>query len=287
MAQSTNEIKQRIRGISNTMKITKAMELVSTSKMRKSRIQLEKSRPYYQTVLSSISRVLANSRINHPLLVKREVKKSLYIVIASDKGLAGGYNSNINRLVHSEYQDKKDEICLITIGTRVTDFFNRRGYEIMESFKEISEEPTFSDARLIGNIATGLFAKGEVDEIKVVYTEFVTTLSYKPTIMKLLPADLEVEGGEDKAKDLTLIEFEPSPEEALSYLIPKYIDSSIFGALIEASASEQASRRTAMKAATENAQDMIEELNMTFNRARQAAITMEISEIVSGAEALK
>lgn len=283
MAQSTNEIKQRIRGISNTMKITKAMELVSTAKMRKSRIQLEKSRPYYTTVLSSINRVLANSNINHPLLEKREVKKSLYIVITSDKGLAGGYNSNINRLVHSEYENNIDKICLITVGTKAKDFFSRRGYEIIADFKEISEEPTFSDARLIGDIATELYKEKKVDEIKVVYTEFVTTLSYKPTVMKLLPADL---GGDDEDVKNSLIEFEPSPEVALDYLIPKYIDSSIFGALIEGSASEQASRRTAMKAATENAEEMIEDLNMTYNRARQAAITMEISEIVSGADAL-
>ena len=286
MAQSTNEIRQRIRGISNTMQITNAMELVSAAKMRKAREQLEKSRPYYTTVLDSIGDVLANSNIRHPLLQKREVKKSLYIVMAGDRGLAGGYNSNINRLVHSKYSENKEAICLITIGSKTRDFFERREYEIVEAITGISEGPTFSDAKQIGELATNLYLNNEVDEIHLVYTEFITTLSSKAKSIKLLPAEnmKELEGdGSSKA----VIEFEPDAEGALDYLIPKYIESTIFGALIEASASEQSSRRTAMKSATENAEEMIEDLEMTYNRVRQAAITMEISEIVSGAEALE
>lgn len=286
MAQSTNEIKQRIRGISSTMKITKAMELVSTSKMRKSRVKLAKSRPYYKTVLSSISGVLASCNEIHPLLEEREVKNSLYIVITGDRGLAGGYNSNINKLVQDQCSDRKDSVKIITVGSKAKEFFSRRGYDIVGEFRDISEEPEFADAKLIGDLAVDLFRAGEIDEIFVVYTEFITTLSHKPTVVKLLPADLSGDDSEDK-KISKIIEFEPSPSIALDYLIPKYIDSSIFGALIEASASEQASRRTAMKSATENAEEMIEDLNMTYNRVRQAAITMEISEIVSGADALK
>lgn len=285
MAQSTNEIKQRIKGISSTMQITNAMELVSTAKMRKSREQLEKSRPYYTTVLSSIRNILAEANIsNHPLLNKREVKKSLYIVVTGDRGLAGGYNSNVTRLVHSKFKDKKDSVCVITIGQKGKEFFERRGYEVVGSFTGISEEPNFSHAKRIGELATNLYKDNKIDEINIAYTRFISTLNYQPVEMKLLPAEIE----EDKTdKNVNrVIEFEPSPERALDYLIPKYVDSSIFGALTEASASEQASRRTAMKSATENAEEMIEELNMTYNRARQAAITMEISEIVSGADAL-
>lgn len=284
MAQSTSEIKQRIKGIGSTLKITKAMELISTSKMRKARIELEKARPYYNTVLESIGTTLRSCRVNHPLLENRECKKALYIVVTSDRGLAGGYNSNIHKLVHEKYEDRKEEIALITVGSKAREFFKRRNYEIIESITEISEEPSFEDAREIGNLAMRLFNSGHVDEINVVYTKFNTTLSYNPMVRKILPANLQLEGEDDNNRPL--MDFEPSPEAVLDYLIPKYVESTIYGALVESSASEQASRRTAMKSATDSAEDMIEDLNMTYNRARQAAITMEISEIVSGAEAL-
>ena len=284
MAQSTREIKRRIKGIGSTMQITKAMELVSTAKMRKARIRLDKSRPYYLTVLDSIGDVINNVNINHPLLRKREVKKSLYIVATADRGLAGGYNANITRLIDSKFRNKKDSISLITIGLKGRDFFKSRGYDIVGEFTGISEEPSFSDASEIGNLAVELFLKGEIDEINVVYTRFITTLSHEPIIIKLLPAE---EIRENSKVPKKVIDFEPSPVEVLDYLIPKYIESSVFGALIEASSSEQAARRVAMESATDNAEEMIEELNMSYNRARQAAITMEISEIVAGAEALK
>lgn len=284
MAQSTRDIKRRIRGVSNTKQITKAMELVSSAKMRKARIRLEQTRPYYNTVLDSISSILSNARINHPLLQKRDVKKSLFIVITADRGLAGGYNANINRLIDSKFRNDQDSISLITVGLKGRDYFKSRGYNIVGQFVGISEEPEFQDAKEIGQLATDLFLKGEVDEINLVYTEFVSTLSYNPKILKLLPTE-KIKKNSDKPSQV--IEFEPSPEEALDFLIPKYIEATIFGALIEASSSEQAARRVAMEAATDNAEEMIEELNMSYNRARQAAITMEISEIVAGAEALK
>lgn len=284
MAQSTRDIKRRIRGVSNTKQITKAMELVSSAKMRKARLRLEQTRPYYNTVLDSISSILSNARINHPLLQKRDVKKSLFIVITADRGLAGGYNANINRLIDSKFRNDQDSISLITVGLKGRDYFKSRGYNIVGQFVGISEEPEFQDAKEIGQLATDLFLKGEVDEINLVYTEFVSTLSYNPKILKLLPTE-KIKKNSDKPSQV--IEFEPSPEEALDFLIPKYIEATIFGALIEASSSEQAARRVAMEAATDNAEEMIEELNMSYNRARQAAITMEISEIVAGAEALK
>ncbi|NLY45607.1 MAG: ATP synthase F1 subunit gamma [Tissierella sp.] len=288
MAQSTRDIKRRIRGISNTKQITKAMELVSTAKMRKSRIRLEKSRPYYNTVLNSISSILGDTRMNHPLITTREVKKSLYIVMTADRGLAGGYNSNINRLVEAESRKDKDSISLIVVGLKGRDYFKNRGYHIAGEFFGITETPGFSDARQIGELAMDLYLKGEVDEISLVYTKFISTLSYEPKILKLLPFNAIQNGTEEKLnKSLKVIEFEPSPEEALDYLIPKYVESTIFGALIESSSSEQAARRVAMESATENAEEMIDELNMSYNRARQAAITMELTEIVAGAEALK
>ncbi|OLS01828.1 ATP synthase F1 subunit gamma [Tissierella creatinophila] len=284
MAQSTREIKRRIKGIGSTRQITKAMELVSSTKVRKRRIKLEKTRPYYNTVLKSIKEVLKNVNINHPLLQEREVKKSLYITINADRGLAGGYNSNINRLIDNKFKNNKDSISLITVGTKSRDFFKGRNYNILESFVGISEEPEFSDAREIGKLAMDLYIKGEIDEINVVFTEFVSTISYKPQIIKLLPSEkIKKEEGKPSA----IVDFEPSPEEVLEYLIPKYVESSIYGALIEASTSEQSARRSAMSAATDNANEIIDELNMVYNRARQSAITMELSEIVAGAEALK
>lgn len=270
-----------MRGIANTKQITKAMELVSTAKMRKARIRLEKSRPYYTTVLESINQVMNYVSVNHPLLEEREVKKSLYIVFAADRGLAGGYNANINRLIHEDYKDKKDSISLITIGSKARDFFKTRGYEIACEFVGVSENPQFSHAEKIGKKAIELFLKKEIDEIKLVFTKFIGTLSYEPTIIKLLPAN-----NLKKEAATNVMEFEPSADEVLSFLIPKYIESSIYGGLIEASCSEQGARRAAMESATDNAEEMLEELNMSYNRARQAAITNEISEIVAGADAL-
>lgn len=269
-----------MRGINNTRQITKAMELVSSAKMRKARIRLEKTRPYYMTILDSIRQVINEVSIHHPLLQQRQVKNSLYIVITADRGLAGGYNANINRLIHSKFKDKKDSISLITVGSKGRDFFKRRGYKILNELVGISEDPDFSHAEEIAKIAVDSYLKGEVDEINLVFTKFVTTLSHEPTIIKILPTE-EIREGSIRS----IIEFEPSPDEVLDYLIPKYIESSIFGALIEASCSEQAARRVAMESATENAEEMLEELNMSYNRARQAAITNEISEIVAGAEA--
>ena len=285
MAQSTRDIKRRIRGISNTKQITKAMELVSSAKMRKNRIRLERSRPYYNTVLNSISSILGDVKMKHPLLTAREVKKSLYIVVTADRGLAGGYNANINRLVEMKSSKNKDSTSLIVVGLKGRDYLKNRGYNIVGEFLGITENPEFYHARKIGELAVDLYLKGEVDEINLVYTKFISTLSYEPDILKLLPFDGTQNGLYEKS--IKVIEFEPSPEEALDYLIPKYIESTIFGALIEASSSEQAARRAAMESATENAEEMIDELNMSYNRARQAAITMELTEIVAGAEALK
>ena len=285
MAESTRDIKRRIRGVTSTTKITKAMELVSTAKLRRARIRLEESRPYYTTVLENIQNVLANTgNLKHPLLDNREVKSTLYIVMASDRGLAGGYNSNVIRLAEVDIKERGLDAKIIAIGNKSRDYFKRRSYNVVGEFVGISEEPSFSHARKIGEIALELYKNNEIDEINVVYSHFVSTISQEPRILKLLPSE---EVHEKTEKSMKITEFEPSTEEVLDYLIPKYIQSSIYGALIEASSSEQAARRVAMESATENAEEIIEELQISYNRARQAAITMEISEIVSGAEALK
>ncbi len=285
MAETTRDIKRRIRGISNTKQITKAMELVSSAKLKRARERIEKSRPYYNTVLENIQDILSTTgNMKHPLLDNREVKSSLYIIVSADRGLAGGYNAGIIRLAEKNIRENNVGTKIIAVGTKAREYFKRRDYDVVGEFVGITEEPNFSAARKIGNLALDLYKNKEVDEINIVYTRFLGTISQQPTIMRLLPStEVHKESKERK----TISEFEPSTEEVLSYLIPKYIQSSIFGALIESSCSEQAARRVAMESATDNAEEMIDELQISYNRARQAAITMEISEIVSGAEALK
>lgn len=285
MAESTRDIKRRIRGVSSTKQITKAMELVSSSKLRKARERQEKAKPYYTTVLENIQNVLSTTgNIKHPLLNNREVKTSLYIVLSADRGLAGGYNANIMRMTENIIKEKNVNSKIITVGSKARDYFTRRSYDVVKSFTGVSEEPQFADAREIGNVALKLYENKEIDEINIVYTRFLSTISQEPKVLKLLPSE---EVHEESTRGKVLTEFEPSTEEVLDYLIPKYIQSSIYGALIESSTSEQAARRIAMESATDNAEEIIDELQISYNRARQAAITMEISEIVSGAEALK
>lgn len=285
MTDTTRDIKRRIRGIGSTKQITKAMELVASAKLRKTREKLQRTRPYFNTVLDSIQEILASTEnLNVPFIQKREVKRSLYVVVTADRGLAGGYNSNIIRLVEREIRDKKDKVSLIIVGLRGRDYFKGRGYDIKGEFIGITESPERKDARAIGKMIIDLYKKEEVDEVKIAYTEFKTTISQEAKIMSLLPSeDMKAE----EKKKTSVIEYEPSPEVVLDYLIPKYIESSVYGVLIESSCSEQGARRTAMESATDNAEEMIDGLKLSYNSARQAAITREISEIVTGAEALK
>ncbi len=261
------------------------MELVSSAKLRKAREKMAKSRPYYNTIYDNIKQVLNETgSLGHPYLDTRDVENSLYIVITADRGLAGGFNSNVIRKAEEDIRDKKDNTYLITVGLKGREYFKRRGYNIAGEFIGMTEEPNFSHAKDIGEMVMDMFEKKEIDEVYIVYTEFITTISQQVKKLKLLPSEDIREGVSQKG---TVIEFEPSPEEVLDYLIPKYIESVIYGALIESSSSQQGARRTAMESATDNAEEMIEELQLSYNRARQAAITAEISEIVSGAEALK
>jgi F-type H+-transporting ATPase subunit gamma len=282
---STRDIKRKIKGINNIMQITKAMELVASARLRRARERLERTRPYYNTVYENIKEVLGHvGNIDHPFLRKRDVKKSLYIVVTADRGLAGGFNSNVNRLVEAEIGNNKENISLITVGAKGRDHFKKRGYNIMAEFVGMTETPSFSHAKNIANLVLEAYSKEEIDEVKIVYTEFISTISQKPKVIRLLPSDsLKSE----KKEKTAVVEFEPSADEVLDYLIPRYIQSVVYGALIESACSQQGARMTAMKNATENAEELIDELQLSYNKARQAAITTEITEIVSGAEALK
>ncbi len=287
---STRDIKRKIKSVSNTRQITKAMELVSTSKLRKAKSKLDITKPYFDTVLETIKSIIKNEKsLKHRYLVKREKKNVLYIIIAADRGLCGGYNSNILKEAVSQIKKNDSNAKLIIVGKQAMNFFKDSPHKIIKSFLHISEEPTFVDAKQIASIALKMHDEELIDEIKLVYTRMITSLSLVATTLTLLPVEINIDSDEDVVKDemRDLVSYEPSAEEVLDFIIPKYIESVIYGALIESSAAEQSARRMAMENASDNADEMIDELSLTYNKARQAAITQEITEIVGGAEALK
>ncbi|SHJ65726.1 ATP synthase F1 subunit gamma [Paramaledivibacter caminithermalis] len=280
------DIKRKIKSVNSTKQITKAMELVSTAKLKKTRDRLEKVKPYFETVNSAIQDILRNAtNIDHKYVREREINKSLYIVITGDRGLCGGYNINAIKKTLEDIKDK-DKASFVVIGHKAKNYFAKRGYEIVEEYLNISEKPEYTDAKNISRLALNLYKEGKIDEIKLIYTEFVSTISQVPKMLRLLPVSKqEDEKAEDR--EFKYISYEPSPGAVLDYLIPKYVESTLYGALVESATSEQAARRIAMENATDNAEEMISNLVLSFNQARQAAITQEITEIVGGAEALK
>lgn len=281
----TRDIKRKIKSINSTMQITKAMELVSTAKLKRAKDRLELTKPYFETVYGTIQDLLRSEKnLKHEYLTQREVNKTLYIVITGDRGLCGGYNNNAMRLVTDDAKDKS-KAAVLTIGRKSRDFFSKNGFEVMKEITQISENPQYAHAQEITRTVLRWFATEKVDAIKLVYTEMISTISQEAKMIQLLP--VVSDGAESVAARRGYINYEPSPEAVLGYVIPKYVESVIFGALIESSASEQAARRMAMENASDNAGEMIDSLTLSFNQARQSAITQEISEIVGGAEALK
>ncbi|QZY55526.1 ATP synthase F1 subunit gamma [Crassaminicella profunda] len=280
------DIKRRIKSVNSTKQITKAMELVSSAKLRRARERAEKSRPYFHTIQDTVRDIFSNAEgLKHKFLEEREVKKSCYIVITADRGLCGGYNINVIKKA-LESMEEKNGVSVVTVGTKARDYYRNRKYELDGEFIHISESPTYGDAKKISNLILRLYEKKMIDEVYLVYTQFVSTVSQNPEIIQLLPVSMEKQEVEKK-EDFEYVSYEPSPESLLNYIVPKYIESTIYGALVEASASEQGSRRMAMENATENAEEMIDKFTLNYNRARQAAITQEIAEIVGGVEALK
>ncbi|WP_341875797.1 ATP synthase F1 subunit gamma [Defluviitalea saccharophila] len=285
---SIRNIKRRIKSVHSTSQITKAMKLVSTAKMQKARKNLEETRPFFLTMQKTISSIVHGSRgISHPYIKEREVKNTMYIVMASDRGLAGGYNANVCKQA-LQHMGQKQNVKFIVIGKKARDFFTRRKYNIHEAHLGISENPRYSHAARVGETVLDLYMKEEIDEVYLVYTAFKSTIQQVPTVKKVLPVDVsEFNEVKDSKEEDTLMSYEPSPEGVLEHVIPKYINSIIYGAMVESAASEQGARMTAMDSATENAMDIIDRLTVEYNRARQASITQEITEIVGGSEALK
>ena len=279
---STKEIKTRIRSMESTRQITKAMEMVAASKLRRAQAQVLASRPYFQILSSTIQDILENNRdFTSPYLRERPVNKILYIVIAGDRGLAGGYNSNVLKLVEAAVKGKN--AVVLPIGKKAVDFFRSRKIPAFtESYAEAADVG-IGDCFSISKQLSKAFLAGQFDEVHIAYTNFVSVLSQIPTDTKLLPLAPEQTFPDPKnpSRRCDTI-YEPNPEAVFASIVPEYLGGILYGALCESRASEQAARRTAMDAATSNADEMIADLSLKFNRARQAAITQEITEIVAG-----
>ena len=275
------EIKTRIKSVESTKQITKAMELVSSSKFRKAKERAQSSRPYFNTLYNTVQDIAKNtSNSKNVFLKERKVNNACYIVIAGDRGLAGGYNSNILKavLAHNEHKTAK----VISIGKKAKESLSKRGYEIIDSIQSV-EDAVYEDANRVAQRAMEAYKNGEVDEVNLVYTEFISALTQEPRVVKLLPVTIDNNNKEEVKKSKAAVQYLPSADAVLGYVLPKYVSGSVYGAIAESYASEQAARRTAMESATDNANEMISKLELVYNRARQAAVTQEISEIVAGA----
>ena len=273
---STKDIKNRIRSMESTRQITKAMEMVAASKLRHAQTQVLNARPYFETLYATIHDIAASgAEEGCGYFQKRSSGKRLYVVIAGDRGLAGGYNSNILKLVLADMTDR--EATLLPIGKKSVDFFSGKKLPVLTESYGVAADVSIGDCFSIAKLLSKKFLAGEFDEIYVAYTEFISVLSQSPKLLKLLP--LTPEGEKTPVGEML---YEPSPAEVLKTIVPEYLGGVLYGALCESRASEQAARRTAMDSATQNAEDMIADLSLKFNQARQAAITQEITEIVAG-----
>ena len=282
MAASMKDIKLRINSVSSTMQITKAMELVASSKLRRAQERIAKSRPYFEALYHALSDIAArNGDTSSPYTRQREVKRVCWIVIAGDRGLAGGYNNNVLKLAYAEMEGK--DAVVVPVGKKAVEYFRRRRVPILtEMYAEaadLSVSGCFSMARML---CSG-FCEGEFDEIHIAYTTFVSMLSQHPATLKLLPrTPCEASGAADGSRQIIM--YEPDSETVYNAIVPEYLGGLVYGALCESVASELGARRTAMDSATKNAKEMIEDLNLKYNRARQGAITQEITEIVAGSQ---
>ena len=276
---STKEIKTRIRSMESTKQITKAMEMVAASKLRRAQAQVLSSRPYFEILYSTIHDIVDTNRdFSSPFLTKRPGNKVMYIVIAGDRGLAGGYNSNLLKLVQSELQGK--DATVVPIGKKAVDYFRSHKVPMLTEVYAEAADVTIGDCFSVAKQLSRAFLEGQFDEVHVAYTNFVSVLTQTPATLQLLPLVRE-ELKEGKTAVCETI-YEPSSEEVFASIVPEYLGGILYGALCESRAAEQAARRSAMDSATQNAEDMIADLSLKFNRARQAAITQEITEIVAG-----
>ena len=275
---STKEIKNRIRSMESTKQITKAMEMVASSKLRRAQAQVLNSRPYFEILRDTIDDIVENNHdFSSPYLTARPVKKVAYIVIAGDRGLAGGYNSNILKLVQQRIDGM--DATVLPIGKKAADYFRSHKIPVLSENYTVAANVSIGDCFSAAKQLSRLFLSGAFDEVYVAYTNFVSVLSQTPAVMQLLPLVREERAAEGVARDFV---YEPDCTEVFEKIVPEYLGGILYGALCESRAAEQAARRTAMDSATSNAEEMIADLSLKYNRARQGAITQEITEIVAG-----
>ncbi len=283
---SMRDIKRRKSSIQGTQQITKAMKLVSTVKLQRARASAERSKGYFTCMYDTVNSILQRvGHIDHKYLASGASSKKAVIVIPANRGLAGGYNSNVIKLVTRHPEWRKEDLEIYCLGTKGRDAFVRGGYFVRECDAEVVESPLYKDAAALCDRLLTSFAEGEIGEIYLAYTNFKNTVSHIPTLLQLLPVETpEAEYTEKETS--AIMNFEPEDSEALDMLIPKYMTSLIYGALRESVASENGARMQAMDNATSNAEEIISDLTLKYNRARQGSITQELTEIIAGAEAL-
>ena len=281
MAGSMKDIKLRIKSVESTMQITKAMELVASSKMRRAKERVEHSRPYFETLYESLTKIAAaDPRARNPYLRRDDIKRTLLVVIAGDRGLAGGYNANVVKQADAA----EGPVTVLPIGKRSAEYFAHHGAGLFTPEVLMAADVSVSECFTLSHQITEGFLKGEYDAVKLCYTRFDSMMTQTATTLEVLPLTIEPTEAQKAEARRSQILYKPSCEEVFGAIIPEYVAGVLYGAVCESVASELAARRTAMDAATKNAGEMIEHLNLYYNRARQAAITQEITEIVAGAE---
>ena len=282
---SMRDIKRRKSSIQSTQQITKAMKLVSTVKLQRAKQRAENSKAYFDCMYQTVSSMLARAgSIQHPYVTGNNSTRKAVIMITGNRGLAGGYNSNIIKLV-TKGEFRKEDLDIYAIGSKGRDALARNGYQIKAVYRDLAEEPVYADAMGISREVLAAFNAGEIGEIYLAYTSFKNTVSHEPKLIRLLPVEGSGEAPTEE-KESTIMNFEPEDEEALGLIIPKYVTSLVYGGLVESVASENGARMQAMDSATSNAEEMIDSLSLLYNRARQGAITQELTEIIAGAEAI-
>lgn len=286
---SLKEIDSRIKSTKKMKQITKAMNMVSSSKLRRAEKNTKQFEPYMEKMQDAITVIAgASKNSSHPMLRPRHIQRSGYLVITSDKGLAGAYSSNVLKRLVNDIKEKhtnSDEYSIIVLGQSGVDFLKNRGYEVESSLVDVPDQPSFKSIQAIAKHAIDLFSEEHIDELKIYYSHYVSVLENKPSVKQVLP--LSQEDSSQGQGQMSSYEFEPDKDSILRVILPQYVESLIYGTILDAKASEHAARMTAMKNASDNATELIDDLSLQYNRARQAEITQQITEIVGGSAALE
>jgi F-type H+-transporting ATPase subunit gamma len=280
------DLRRRINSVKNTQKITKAMELVAAAKMRRAQAAMEASRPYAEAIQKVLARLAQGKlEVTHPFLVEREVKARLLLLVTADRGLAGGLNSNVIRAANRFIQSGPPT-RLVTLGRKGRDFFRRFDLELIADRSMLPDRPHLDEIRPAVTVAMDEFLDGTVDEVWLIYSRYVNPVSQVPTTIRLIPPDIPKQEAAEEREPQSLYEFEPTPEAVLDALLPRYVEAQVYRAVLENQASFYAAQMAAMRSASDNAGDLIQDLTLVANKLRQAQITKELMEIVGGAEAL-